>query len=304
MIRLSRIEPLGWTLPRTALFWAALIAWVSAFGCQGGSSGAFTDLTEARKLAADLRVQFNRASDASNRAVMADTDEASLAFAKEAVGIKTAIQSDIAELTPRLRRLDYSVEIHLLEEFETQWAEYEKVDHDVLELAVENTNLKAQRLSFGPSRAAADAFRDALGAFSAPRSSKEPCRVESLVATAILAVRDIQVLQAPHIAESDDAVMTRMEGEMAKSNATARDALGALAALADADGRPHLAAATEALGRFEAVSKEIVSLSRRNSNVRSMDLSIRRKPSVTAACDQSLRALQDALAKESFSATR
>ena len=35
-----------------------------------------TQLVEARRLASDLHVEFTRASDAANRAVMADTDEA------------------------------------------------------------------------------------------------------------------------------------------------------------------------------------------------------------------------------------
>ena len=38
----------------------------------------------AQKLSADLLVQFTKAADAANRAVMADTDEASVAFAGEA----------------------------------------------------------------------------------------------------------------------------------------------------------------------------------------------------------------------------
>jgi hypothetical protein len=47
-----------------------------ALGCHGG--GTFYSLIDdSRTLAADLRVQFNQAADAINRAVMADTEEAS-----------------------------------------------------------------------------------------------------------------------------------------------------------------------------------------------------------------------------------
>lgn len=120
----------------------------------------------------------------------------------------------------------------------------------------------------------------------------------------MVAVREIQVLQAPHIAESDDAVMTRLEKEMATLETTARESVTALQALVDAKALPQVATAVAALDRFQGVSKEIVKLSRRNSNVRSLELSLRRKPAVTAACDESLRALQDALAKETFTATR
>jgi hypothetical protein len=262
-----------------------------------------TELAEARRLAADLRVQFSKAADASNRAVMADTDEASNTFAYEAAQALRDVQGDIWALEPHLRHLGYPNETRLLEEFDKHFAAYLNIDRTVLELAVENTNLKAQRLSFGPAREAADAFRDSVQSIPSATPSKD-CRVESLVARAVLAVREIQVLQAPHIAEADDAAMTRMETEMGRLEVTARDAMKDLAGLVEPKARPHVAAAFAALERFKDVSSQIVALSRRNSNVRSLALSLREKPVLTAACDDSLRALDEALAKEGFTATR
>ncbi len=52
------------------------------------------------------------------------------------------------------------------------------------------------------------------------------------------------------------------------------------------------------------INDEIVTLSRRNSNVRSLALSLGRKRTVTAECADDLRALEQALAKHEFSATR
>jgi hypothetical protein len=285
-------------------FLAAAFTIALATGCHGGPNAVFMELTEARRLAADLRVQFNKASDASNRAVMADTDEASVAFAREAEQFKASVRTDVAALSPRLQNLRYVAEIKSLEEFGNHFAEYEKVDRSILELAVENTNLKAQRLSFGPTREVADAFRDSLGTVAASTTSKDHCRVESLVAKAVVAVREIQVLQAPHIAESDDSVMTRLEQQMAALEATARDAVNALPGLVDTETRPQVVTAVAALDRFQDITRQIVKLSRRNSNVRSLELSLRQKPVVTVPCDESLRVLQDALEKESFTATR
>jgi hypothetical protein len=283
---------------------AFLVAgWMLALvGCRGMPDGALTDLTEARRLTADLRVQFEKGADASNRAVMADTDEQSIAFAHEAEAATQAVAADVAALAPRLSSLGYPTEVRLLEEFGKHFDEYRKLDHDVLQLAVENTNLKAQRLSFGPEHEAADAFRDALEPLG-PKA-KDHCRVEALVSKAVLAVRDIEVLQAPHIAEADDAAMTRMEGAMDALGTTAADALAQIASLVDAAAQPKVAAATASLARFKDLSAQIVKLSRRNSNVRSLSLSLREKPVLTAACDDSLRSLADALAKEGFTATR
>ena len=265
-------------------------------------SAAFTELAEARHLAADLRVQLSKASDSSNRAVMADTGEASVAFAREAEQTKGALNTDLAAIEPRLRSLGYAPELKSLQEFKDHFADYEKLDHTILEFAVENTNLKAQRLSFGPAQEASDAFRDSLDTLVTQAPSKNRCQMESLVAKAVVAVREIQVIHARHIAESDDAVMTRLEKDMAVRETTAREAVNALGKLVA--GQEQLATATTALDRFQSNSREIVKLSRRNSNVRSLELSLRQKPTVIAACDESLRNLQDALAKEMSTGTR
>jgi hypothetical protein len=279
----------------------AAVSGLALAGCRGEPTSVFVELAEARRLAADLRVQFNRASDASNRAVMADTDEASVAFAHEAEQTKQVVQTDAVMLAPHLRNLGYANEARLLEEFTKRFADYLNLDRTVLELAVENTNLKAQRLSFGPARVAADAFRDALEALVRVAAAKDRCHIESAVARAVLAVREVQVLQAPHIAEADDAAMARMEAEMGRLQAVAADCLNELSGLVE---QTQLAPAWSAIERFKDVSLQIVALSRRNSNVRSLALSLRDKPALTAACDDSLRSLDDALAKEGFRATR
>jgi hypothetical protein len=281
-----------------------MLACAVGAGCHGVPDSALTQLIEARRVAADLHVQFLKASDASDRAVLADTDGASVAFARQAELSIRSVQAGLGELGTRLQSLGYHEEAGALDEFSRRFDEYRKLDHDVLALAVENTNLKAQRLSFGPVREAGDAFRDALDATANAAPAKERCRAEAAASRAILAVREIQILQAPHIAEENDAAMNKLEKEMAAREAMARDALGALAAAGGAAATAPLATATTALGRFEKLSSEVVALSRRNTNVRSLALSLRQKPGLTAACDGSLVALEQDLAKRGFGATR
>ena len=235
---------------------------------------------------------------------MADTDEASVAFAHEAEQAKQAVQTSIDALGPILQGLNYSDETRLLQEFASRFAEYRDLDRRILDLAVENTNLKAQRLSFGPAQEAADSFRDSLESVAPADAAKDTWRVKALVATAVATVREMQVLQAPHIAEADDAVMTRMEKRMATSEAAARAALETLAPLVQPASRPRLAAATAALDKFVGLNAQIMALSRRNTNVRSLALALNQKGKVTGACEDSLRALRDALAKRGFTGTR
>lgn len=275
---------------------------MAAVGCDVNS--ALERLSQARHLSAELLVQFTQAADAANKAVMADTDEASVAFSREAEQAKQSVQTNIDELQPILHGLNYSEETRLLQEFVSRFAEYRELDRRILDLAVENTNLKAQRLSFGAGQEAADSFRDAVEALAPLDAAKDTWRVKALAATAVATVRELQVLQAPHIAEADDTVMTRMEKRMATSEAAARSALQALAPLVHSGSRPQLATATAALDRFMEVNAQIAALSRRNTNVRSLALSLNQKGKVTGACEDSLRALRDALAKRGFTGTR
>jgi predicted signal transduction protein with EAL and GGDEF domain len=280
--------------------WLIAIVALACASCAGGLKTSLERVLEARRLAADLLVQFAKVVDGGNRAVMADTDDASIAFARETEETTQLVQQDVEALKSVLVTLGYSSEARLLEEFQQRFSEYRALDTHILGLAVENTNLKAQRLSFGSAQQAADAFSEALDAIARSVPAQAPWRVAALASTAVAAVREIQVLQAPHIAESEDAAMTRLEERMATSEATARDALQELAGLVPSESRPRLTAATAALDRFMSANAEIVRLSRRNSNVRSLALSLGQKRTLTARCEETLRRLEDALARRSI----
>lgn len=128
--------------------------------------------------------------------------------------------------------------------------------------------------------------------------------MKALAATAVSAVREIQVLEGPHIAEAGDAVMTGMEARMAASESVARDALKSLTTQLGPASRAPLTTASASLERFISINAQIVALSRHNSNVRSLALSLNEKGKLTAACEESLGALRNALAARGASATR
>ncbi|HEY7499144.1 MAG TPA: hypothetical protein VH740_11555 [Vicinamibacterales bacterium] len=261
---------------------------------------ALDEILEARHLAADLLVQFTKAADASNLAVMADTDEASVAFAKEASARTAAVQKDLDALKPLLEDLHFTEELRLLEEFRARFGEYQTLDGSVLGLAVENTNLKAQRLSFGAAQQAADALGQSLDPLEPSGDSKEAWQVKAIAATIVARAREIQSLEAPHIAEPDDAVMDRVEKRMSSAEAEARQGLAQLAKLVRPVSQPKVAAASAALDRLVDVNRQMVQLSRRNTNVRSLALSLYQKRPLIAACEESLDKLQQALAKRAY----
>src|SRR5687767_1489586 len=78
--------------PRAGSCCALMIFLSAMIGCDGNA--ALEQVSQARHLSADLLVQFTKAVDVANRAVMADTDEASIAFAREAEQAKKRVQTD------------------------------------------------------------------------------------------------------------------------------------------------------------------------------------------------------------------
>ncbi len=281
-------------------WWSSVCAGLvvaSAMGFSAGCGGP-TELerqVEARRLTADLHVQFTKAADASSRAVMAETDEMSAASAREAGQARQAVQRDVDALRLLFAPSGYASEAGILQEFRDRFVEYGELDDEILQLAVENTNLKAQRLSFGSAQQEADALREAVDAV-VRGAGPDDWRVRAFANAALADVREVQALQAPHIAESDEATMARLEARMTASLARARRDLEALAPLTDAASRARVADAAAALGRFAAINDEIVALSRRNTNVRSLAASLGRKRTLTVICDERLQALQQALA--------
>jgi hypothetical protein len=267
-------------------------------------NAALEHVLEARRLSADLQVQFTKAANASNLAVMADTDTASVKYAEDARQRSAAARTDVNTLRPILEQLKFADELRILDDFQKQFEEYQKLDQNVLALAVENTNLKAQRLSFTEADQAVDALVAALSSLEPTNDSKEGWRVRALAASVVAAARHIQALQAPHIAESEEAAMTHLEAEMKQAEDTARRDLKILAADTTSASKSKVAAASAALDTLLEVNRQIVDLSRRNTNVRSLALSLTQKPALIAACEERLQALQAALAKHGYTGKR
>jgi hypothetical protein len=296
----------AWNTPLKSRTFGWLLAWgvatgVAGSGCHAGPATVQAELAEAGRLAADLRIQFSKAADASNRAVMADTDEVSIRYAREAEQSSATVDRDVAALNPLLHGLGVDSEVQILDRFQKRFSEYRVVDREVLALAVENTNLKAQRLSFGAARDAFDRFKAALDPVLPSLAANEHCRAQGLVGDAVSNVREVELLQGPHIAATEDATMTAIEQKMATLDTKTAADLDQLRGLVDPSS---LSAAQTAFDQLKKIRIEIVTLSRRNSNLRSLDLSLRIKPPLATACDDTARELQSALANEGSKATR
>src|SRR5882762_5615121 len=115
----------GMAFPRLAgAFCISVVAIAVTTACGNGSKAVLTQQAEAHRLASHLRVQFTRAADASNRAVMADTDEASSAAAREAQQATQSVLQDVDALHRVLEDLGDRDEVGQLDRFKSKFGEY------------------------------------------------------------------------------------------------------------------------------------------------------------------------------------
>jgi hypothetical protein len=265
---------------------------------------AFEQSVQKLQLIQAMSRDLLAAAEAEKSAVMADTDEDSQAFAEQSLQESHNVEKARHELEPLLEGKPQ--EAHLFQEFSRCWARLQEIDREVLSLAVQNTNLKALRLSFVPAAAAMRSMEEALNhLMDVVSSSPDAVKIVRLAAKAAMGALNMYMLQAPHIAESTVTRMDEMEATMQSLDAQVTAALQSLQALVDEPGKPFLEAAGASYKDFQHLNAAIVDLSRQNSNVRSYALSLGQKRKTTARCQDVLTALQETVQESMrYKATR
>jgi hypothetical protein len=262
----------------------------------------FEQSQQKSRLASSMQVNLWAATAAERSAVMAETDEAAKEFADASRSATAAVEGDRKALEQLIEASGRPDQIERLSAFDECWTRYQDIDREVLGLAGENTNLKALRLSFSAARQPLERMQSALDGLivAAPDSAI----VAKSAYRAMTAALKILSLHGRHIAEPRDEEMDRIEAQMKALDADVNEGLTALsAALGDA-AKPAVDEARAAYGEFQKVNDEILKLSRRNSNVRSLALSLGQKRNVSAECEARLTAIQESLKNERVAATR
>jgi hypothetical protein len=271
---------------------------------QNGRSPAERLELKARKLQLVERMRFSlaAASEAEKSAVLAVTDQESVTYADEA----RADAAEVERLRKALGELLASdarpKEKELFATFSGTFSEFQRVDRDLLDLAVRNTNLKAFGLAFGPASQASKETAEALSRFLA-RHATSPQKVLLLAAAAQAATLRLETRLAPHIAEASDEKMDELEARMATDDREVREALDSLVAQPALRADQDLASARSSYARFSDLRRQILALSRENTNVRSLSTSLNEKRKVMLDCLDALHALRQVVADESAPAS-
>jgi len=255
--------------------------------------------TERANLVEAMQLALTSASEAEKSAVLAVTDESSQEFADKSRAATAAAERQRGDLAARLAKDGTAAERDLLAKLTASFAEFRHVDDEVLVLAVKNTNLKASALAFGPAADAVRGMSAALDRLVASHGeSLNAKQVNLLGCRAQIAALRIETLIAPHIAEESDRRMDELEAAMRTDDDSVHRDLAALAALPAVGGDSDLATAAARYATFGELRTRIVALSRENTNVRSLALSLNQSRRAMLVCTVDLAALQEAVLAE------
>lgn len=257
------------------------------------------------RLVSEMRVNLNASVEAEKSAVLAETDEASRAYADRAQQLSTAVENASLELGVLIESEKTGREVDLYREFSTCWERFRQIDQELLPLSVLNTNLKAYALSYDSAQTALKQLERSLYALMNSDDSKDTaCRIIRLTQRSLIAALKIHALQSPHIAESRPEIMDEIETTIQTQDALIRRSLDALSFLMNSKSKPQIDAAKAAYAEFWRINTEVMKLSRQNSNVLSLALSLDQKRKVTVQCQEALAALEEAVQSKVYKATR
>jgi hypothetical protein len=243
-----------------------------------------------------MRINLLKSTDLEKGAVMAVTDEESRTLAEQSRKSADAVERDYDELKVLIDAAKIDKEMKLMKEFSDNWNNFRVIDRELLSLAVENTNIKAANLSFtAAARAIANIERLLSELMDVPKSDHERAQTARLAYQVVTAVFMIYSLEAPHINEAEDEKMDELENLMAANEKKARNALTDLSRLVNQHGRTIFNDVSSAFSKFMEVHKEVIRLSRMNTNIKSLQLSLGRKRKVAAQCEEILSSLLNAV---------
>ena len=246
-----------------------------------------------------MQLELASAAEAEKSAVLAITDQDSQTFADQARAAAEKVDQDRRELGELLTAGGDQGEKDLLAQFTTAFVEFQRIDSDLLALAVKNTNLKAYTLAYGPAANALQEMNKALARLVAANADAPEAKSTMLLAFgAQTSALRLQTLLPPHIAEENDKKMDELEALMATEDAQVRKSLDGLAKLPQFSNDPELEFATAHYAEFSQIKTQILALSRANTNVRSLSISLNQKRKVMLLCQSTLSALQKAILEE------
>jgi len=288
--------------------WALTLVVLGAFtlyAFYGESPNPFKTQFIKVDLLSTMRIHLLEAIEAEKNAVLAITDEASESFAAQARQAADKVENSRKEIESIIHQQNLPRETEMINEFNLCWSQYRKLDETILDLAIQNTNLKAQKISATQCAQELEHFDESLNRLIHRDSNSSQCNeTVKLSYEALTASLKILALHKAHIEEADDQEMDKIEQSIKSYDLSARRALGALHGTAGVSNNEDLKNAETAYERFMNLTGEVLKLSRMNTNIKSADLSLGKKRLISSQCQEILATLQETVQTQQFEATR
>jgi len=294
-----------WGLGITAIL-IILFSFISKQYSNPTSMGdTYGNIIEKKRILAEMRVQLHQSVEMEKNAVMAPTDEQSRSFADQSRTASATVEQNLKQLNALVDAVPLQDEKKLVAEFAACWSEFDKLDQSILEFAVQNTNYKAMALSREKGGQTLQQFEQSLEKIQQLYAETPAVgRIALLSGRAMIAALKMYTLHSPHIAEASDEKMNHIEAQMNGEEKVAIQALDELAGMVDEAHRAVVQQAKTAFADFKEVTATVIHLSRQNSNIKSLELSLGRKRNLTVQCDEILAAYQDLVRSRTFKATK
>lgn len=279
----------------------AVLALCPLAGCTGDDvRDNLRVLQEKEKLITSVRLHLLLAVDAQKYALLTPTEAQAKAFATKAREAMATARAELASLEKCIAQGKNQKESEALAAVSADFAELGAVDATLLGLAGRNTNLRAAALSRTEAALAMHRLQQAL----TPVIDAPFCPASSEALRVVTAGLSILSLHAQHIDESTDAGMDTLEAAMNRQNDRARAALENLSGLLPPDSAPLQTEARAAYDEFWQLTRQVLNLSRENTNIEAAALTIGRKRLLTAKALDDLAVLDAVVAEKKFTATR
>lgn len=289
-------------LRRPSRFWPALLVLsLSLAACSGDNMRAnLVKLQQKEQAIAAIRSGLLLAVDQEKNALLSPSQAEAKQFLEAAHDAMAGLRRNLGRLTQLVEETDGAKETAALHVVTTDFEDMASVDEALRSLAGRNTNLRAARLSRTEAALAASRLQQAL----TPIIDAADCQASRDALRIVTAALSVLALHAQHIDEKTVAGMDNLETAMNRQNTRAQESFDRLTGLLAPSATAALDQAKTAYADFWRVTREIIALSRENTNIEAEALAMGKKRRITAKALVDLTALQDVVARQEFSATR
>ena len=257
-------------------------------------------------LAGDLRVDVGTARRMEFRAVLTKDDAKSQDYAKQARETVKQIEKTYSDLSALIDARQSPEERKMLDEFYDAWSSYRQAQEATLKLCLENSNVKAHRLTTGDLGRRVREIEETAGAWlrqldrmltelppadEARRTAAERSRqvLSRLQLIAVGLHRDLN----QNVFETKDEIMDQLDESIAAEVKEAEAKLAELTAQADAAEMPRVESLTASWRAAAVLIGQLQKLLRSNTNDRSSELAESSNDDLDS-CTEKLSTMTDA----------